>query len=389
MAVRPNFPLRLSTMKSARFASERRPPPAAPSGILPAVAPDGVAAAPAADPAGGRGVQGLGNTEPEGMAALREAETTAEGLARRLPIARDAVATVSRTLRLRVPHGYLGLIEGGPDDPIWRQSVPHPAELEEGGLPEDPLREDDPRNAPVPHLTHRYPDRALLLVTEACPMYCRFCMRKRKTLRGGGVTAETVARGIAHIARTPAIREVIVSGGDPLMLADERLDAILGELRAVPHVKALRVHTRMPCVEPRRVTAALAGLLARRHPLHVCVHFNHPREVTAAAAAALGLLLDAGLPVHNQAVLLRGVNDDADVLRELFRRLIRCGVHPYYLHHADLVPGTARLRTSIQRGLALVDELRRTAPELAMLHYVLDTPGGGGKVPLSAPPHAG
>lgn len=322
------------------------------------------------------------------MAAFRDAETTAEGLARRLPIEREAVAAVSRTLRLRVPHHYLGLIEGGPEDPIWRQSVPHPAELEEGDLAEDPLREDDPRNSPVPHLTHRYPDRALLLVTEACPMYCRFCMRKRKTLRGGGVTAETVARGIAHVARTPAIREVIVSGGDPLMLADARLDAILAALRAIPHVRALRVHTRMPCVEPRRVTAALARLLARHHPLHVCVHFNHPREVTAEAAAALGLLLDAGLPVHNQAVLLRGVNDDADVLRDLFRSLMRCGVHPYYLHHADLVPGTARLRTSIQRGLALVDELRRRAPELAMLHYVLDTPGGGGKVPLSAPPHA-
>ncbi len=322
---------------------------------------------------------------PRGIEALRAAESSAEGLARWLPVDRAAVAAVTRELRMRVPHYYLGLIAGGPDDPIWRQSVPHPAELEEGELAPDPGREDDPRNAPVPHLTHRYPDRALLLVTEACPMYCRFCMRKRKTLRSGGVTAETVARGIAHIARTPAIREVILSGGDPLMLPDGRLDAILAALRAVPHVRLLRVHTRMPCVEPRRVTAELARTLARHQPLHVCVHFNHPREVTAQAAAALGLLLDAGLPVHNQAVLLRGVNDDAGVLRDLFRGLIRCGVHPYYLHHADLVPGTARFRTSIQRGLALVDELRRTAPELAMLHYVLDTPGGGGKVPLSAP----
>jgi len=323
-----------------------------------------------------------------GMAALRAAEATAAGLARRLPIEREAVEFVSRTLRLRVPHAYLGLIEGGPEDPIWKQSVPHLAELDERDLPEDPLREDDPRNSPVPHLTHRYPDRALLLVTEACPMYCRFCMRKRKTLRSGGVTAETVARGIAHIARTPAIREAILSGGDPLMLSDGRLGAILAELRQVPHVRTLRVHTRMPCVEPHRVTAALASLLARHHPLYVCVHFNHPREVTAAAAEALGLLVDAGLPLHNQTVLLRGINDEPEVLRDLFRKLIRCGVHPYYLHHADLVPGTARLRTSIQRGLALVGELRRSAPELAMLHYVLDTPGGGGKVPLSAPPHA-
>ena len=324
---------------------------------------------------------------PRGMEALRAAEASAEGLARYLPVDREAVAAVTRELRVRVPHHYLRLIEGGSGDPIWRQSVPHPAELEEEELPPDPGQEDAPRHAPVPHLTHRYPDRALLLVTEACPMYCRFCMRKRKTLRSGGVTAETVARGIAHIARTPAIREVILSGGDPLMLPDERLDAILGELRAVPHVRLLRVHTRMPCVEPRRIAAELARLLARHHPLHVCVHFNHPREVTPEAAAALALLLDAGLPVHNQAVLLRGVNDDAGVLRDLFRRLVRCGVHPYYLHHADLVPGTARFRTSIGRGLALVDELRRMAPELAMLHYVLDTPGGGGKVPLSLPLH--
>jgi lysine 2,3-aminomutase len=322
-----------------------------------------------------------------GISALRAAQASPEGLAQHLPIDRDAVAAVSATLRMRIPDYYLGLVAGGVDDPIWKQSVPHPSELEEGDLPADPLREDDPRNAPVPHLTHRYPDRALLLVTEACPMYCRFCMRKRKTLRSGGVTADTVARGIAHVARTPSIREVIVSGGDPLMLPDDRLAGILAGLRGAPHVRTLRVHTRMPCVEPRRVTAALAGSLARHHPLHVCVHFNHPREVTAEAARALELLVDAGLPVHSQTVLLRGINDDAGVLRELFRRLIRCAVHPYYLHHADLVPGTARLRTSLQRGLAIVDELRRGAPELAMLHYVLDTPGGGGKVPLSAPPH--
>jgi len=323
-----------------------------------------------------------------GSAALREAETTADGLARRLSIDRAAVAEVGRSLRMRVPHYYAGLIGDRPGDPIRRQSVPDARELEDARLEPDPLREDDPRNAPVPHLTHRYPDRALLLVTEACPMYCRFCMRKRKTLGGGGVTAETVARGIAHIARTPAIREVILSGGDPLMLADERLGGILAALRAAPRVRVLRVHTRMPCVEPRRVTEALARTLARHPPLHVCVHFNHPREVTPAAAAALGLLVDAGLPVHSQTVLLRGFNDDAALLHDLFRRLVRCGVHPYYLHHADLVPGTAHFRTSLQRGLAVADELRRRAPQLAMLHYVLDTPGGGGKVPLSAPPHA-
>ncbi|MFI5399523.1 MAG: KamA family radical SAM protein [SAR324 cluster bacterium] len=322
-----------------------------------------------------------------GHAALRDAETGVQGLARRLPLDRAAVEAVSRELRVRVPGYYLSLAEPTLDDPIARQCIPDLRELHEAELPEDPGREDDPRHSPVPHLTHRYPDRALLLVTEACPVYCRFCMRKRKTLRPGGVTAETVARGIAHIARTPAIREVIVSGGDPLMLPDARLDAILALLRAIPHVRLLRVHTRMPCAEPRRMTASLAATLGRHAPLHVCVHFNHPREVTPQAREALELLSDAGLPVHNQAVLLRGVNDNAATLRDLFRGLMRCGVHPYYLHHSDLVPGTAHFRLSIQEGLALVESLRREAPELAMLHYVLDTPGGGGKVPLTAPAH--
>jgi lysine 2,3-aminomutase len=325
---------------------------------------------------------------------LRDAETTAPGLAHRLTGYPETpqegeMATVAQHLRVRVPGYYLGLIQGEPNDPIARQSLPTLGELETEDFSADPGREDDPRHSPVPHLTHRYPDRALLLVTEACPMYCRFCMRKRKTLRSGGVTSETVALGIAHIARTPAIREVILSGGDPLMLPDARLAGILGEIRAIPHVRLLRVHTRMPCVEPRRVTPELARTIAQHAPVHVCVHFNHPREVTAEAKEALGHLIDAGLPVHNQAVLLRGINEDPGILRDLFRGLMRCGVHPYYLHHADLIPGTAHFRTSIQRGLEIVEALRRDAPDLAMLHYVLDTPGGGGKIPLTAPAHAG
>jgi lysine 2,3-aminomutase len=320
----------------------------------------------------------------QGAAALRDAVWSAAALAARLPVNREEVAAVAAENRLRIPGYYLSLIEQ-PGDPIWRQSVPAAEELLPEDLAEDPLAEDAPGNAPVPHLTLRYPDRALLLVTDLCPMFCRFCMRKRKTLRGAGVSSHTVNQAIAHIRKTPAIREVIVSGGDPLMLPDARLGAILGELRAIPHVEVLRVHTRMPCVEPRRVTAELAAMLARFRPLFLGVHFNHPREVTPQAQAALALLADAGLPLHNQTVLLRGVNDDPAVLAKLFQRLLRARVHPYYLHHADLVPGTAHFRTSIQRGLEIVAALRRRAPELAMLHYVLDTPGGGGKVPLSAP----
>ncbi|MBI4081340.1 MAG: KamA family radical SAM protein [Candidatus Lambdaproteobacteria bacterium] len=320
----------------------------------------------------------------EGTAALREADWSAQGLANRLGTEPAAFGEAGRRYRLRVPHYYAGLIEG-PGDPIWRQCVPSPEERDEPQLAADPFAEDDPRHAPTPHLTHRYPHRALLLVTDLCPMYCRFCMRKRKTLEGAAIGPASIAAGIAHIRRTPAIREVILSGGDPLMLPDGRLGAILAELRAIPHVALLRVHTRMPCVEPARITAGLARELARAAPLWVAVHFNHPREVTPQARAALALLAGAGLPLNNQAVLLRGVNDDAAVLAELFRRLIRCGVHPYYLHHSDLVPGTAQFRVPVQEGLEIVRRLRELAPELAMLHYVLDTPGGGGKVPLGFP----
>jgi lysine 2,3-aminomutase len=305
---------------------------------------------------------------------------TPEGLARRLPVDAAAVSAVAARNRLRVPGGWLDAMQ--PGDPLWLQAVPAPEELAEEDLPQDPFAEDAPGNSPVPHLTHRYPDRALLLVTDLCPLFCRFCMRKRKTLRGAEITSRTVAAGIAHIRATPAIREVILSGGDPLMLPDARLAAILGELRAIPHVEVLRLHTRMPGTEPRRVTPELAETLARFRPLFVGVHFNHPREVTPAAEAALARLADAGLPLHSQTVLLKGVNDDPAVLAELYRRLMRARVHPYYLHHADQVPGTAHFRLSVQAGLRIVAGLRRMAPELTMLHYVLDTPGGGGKVPL-------
>ena len=316
-----------------------------------------------------------------GPSSLRRAEWTAQGLAQRLPLDLEEVAAVSDRFRLRVPHHYLGLI-GEAGDPIWRQAVPSAAELGEAEMDQDPLAEDDPKYAPVPHLTHRYPDRVLLLVTDLCPMFCRFCMRKRKTLAGADITPDTVARGIAYVRRTPQVREVILSGGDPLMLTDRRLSAIIREIRTIGHVEAIRIHTRMPCVEPGRVTESLAESLTAHGPLTVCVHFNHPREVTPAAERALGTLRRAGIPLHNQAVLLAGVNADPAVLADLFRRLMRMGVHPYYLHHPDLVPGTAHFRLSVQDGQAIVAALREMAPDLAMLHYVLDTPGGGGKVPL-------
>ena len=318
---------------------------------------------------------------PTGAAALRRAVSSPEALAAKLGAPPGEIKRAAAGSRLRVPLYYLSLIREE-DDPIRRQAVPSAEELREEALAADPFAEDDPRHAPVPHLTHRYPDRALLLVTGLCPMTCRFCMRRRKTLHGEPITPAMVSRAIAHVRKTPAIREVILSGGDPLMLSDARLDAILDELRGIPHVERLRIHTRMPCVEPGRITEKLAALLAARRPLTIGVHFNHPREVTPHAPRALALLADAGLPLVNQTVLLKGVNDDARLLAELFRALMRCRVHPYYLHHTDLIPGTAHFRLSVPQGMAVVRELRELAPELSMLHYVLDTPGGGGKVPL-------
>ncbi|MCZ6842087.1 MAG: KamA family radical SAM protein [SAR324 cluster bacterium] len=320
---------------------------------------------------------------PTGQMALRRAVKDSAELAGRLHCNAEELHAATAGSRLRVPEYYLSLIQEQ-DDAIWRQAVPTAAEQNREALAADPFAEDDPLHAPVPHLTHRYPDRALLLVTGICPMYCRFCMRKRKTLHGSPITPAMVARGIEQVRRRPAIREVILSGGDPLMLPDARLAALLDELAAIEHVQRLRIHTRMPCVEPGRITVRLAELLAARRPLTVGVHFNHPREITPASRRALALLADAGLPLVNQAVLLKGVNDDAEVLAALFRGLMRCRVHPYYLHHSDLIPGTAHFRLSLPAGMAIVRRLRELAPDLSMLHYVLDTPGGGGKVPLGA-----
>ena len=321
----------------------------------------------------------------EGSAALRRAVWSAEALRERLagrfPLDQHVVEAVSQEYRLRIPDYYLRLIESA-DDPIGLQAIPSHGELSPTALPDDPLAEDAPEFSPVPHLTHRYPDRVLLLVTDLCPMFCRFCMRKRKTLRGAEITTQGIARGIDYVRRTAAVREVIVSGGDPLMLPDRLLERILGDLGAIPHLARIRLHTRMPCVEPARVTDELAQVLGKTRPLWIGVHFNHPREVTPQAGQALRRLARAGLPLNNQAVLMRGVNDDPAVLAELYRRLMRFGVHPYYLHHGDQVQGTDQFRLTVQEGRAIVARMRNLAPDLAMLHYVLDTPGGGGKVPL-------
>jgi lysine 2,3-aminomutase len=274
---------------------------------------------------------------------------------------------------------YLSLVER-PDDPIGRQCIPDVAELAGGKLPADPLAEE--ATSPTPCLVHRYPDRVLFVVTTRCAMYCRFCTRKRKVGKDQPITEEMRTEAIAYIAKTPEIRDVIVSGGDPLLLTDEVLEDLLRRLRAIPHVEVIRIGTRVPCTLPHRVTRRLVRVLRKYHPLFLNTHFEHPRELTPQAVLALSRLADAGIPLGNQSVLLGGVNDRPAVFLELNRRLLALRVRPYYLYQADLVEGTEHFRTPVEVGLEVVRKLRGFTSGLAVPHFVIDAPGGGGKVPL-------
>jgi lysine 2,3-aminomutase len=262
------------------------------------------------------------------------------------------------------------------------QAIPTAAEFEHApGDLHDPLGEDVRR--PARALVHRYPDRALLLATDRCAVYCRHCTRRRVTLAGeGALSREDLARSIEYLRARPAIRDVIVSGGDPLVLDDDRLEELLAAVRSVPHVKVVRLATRTPVVLPMRIDDRLARMLRRHAPLFVVTHFNHPKECTGEARAACEALVDAGVPVENQTVLLRGVNSSARLLRELFETLLEWRVRQYYLHQGDLAEGTGHLRTPLEVGIAIVEALRWTTSGLAIPHFAVDLPGGGGKVTL-------
>jgi lysine 2,3-aminomutase len=316
----------------------------------------------------------------------RHALATAEALARVVDLSdeeRRGLDAAAGRARVAVTPYYASLMDRAhPSCPIRMQAIPSPAEA--GPAPgdlRDPLGEDAHR--PSPAIVHRYPDRALLLAVDRCPVYCRHCTRRRITLgEGAGIDRAGLEEAVAYVRAHPAIRDVIVSGGDPLVLADERLEEILAALRAVPHVQILRVATRAPVVNPMRVDAALARLLRRHAPLFVVTHFNHPVECTGDARAACETLVDHGVPVENQTVLLRGVNSSARILKDLFERLLTFRVRPYYLHQGDLAEGTAHLRTPLEAGIAILEALRGTTSGLAIPHLAVDLPGGGGKVTL-------
>lgn len=274
---------------------------------------------------------------------------------------------------------YLGLIRSR-EDAIYRQAVPDIQEIDDPRGYDDPLNEEG--LSPVPGLTHRYPDRVLFLVSSRCAMYCRFCNRKRKVGRPSMVTEETIREGLSYIRNTKSIRDVLLSGGDPLLLPDRALDGILRELRSISHVEIIRIGTRIPCTLPQRVTPRLAALLKEFHPLYINTHFNHPWEITPEAALACARLADAGIPLGCQTVLLKGVNDDPSVMKTLMQRLLSIRVRPYYLFQADLARGTAHFWTPVKAGLKIMEGLQGHTSGLCIPHFAVDLPGGGGKVPL-------
>ena len=269
-----------------------------------------------------------------------------------------------------------------PGDPIARQFVPDARELNsQAGESADPIG-DDP-HSPVEGIVHRYPDRVLLKLVNVCAVYCRFCFRREMVGPGrGGLSRSALATALDYIRDTPQICEVILTGGDPILLSPQRLKAVMTQLAAIDHVKVIRVHTRLPIALPERVTAALTRALRGNKAVFVVLHANHPRELTPQVRAACARLIDAGIPMLSQSVLLRGVNDDVATLGALLKALVECRIKPYYLHHADLAPGTAHLRTSIAQGQDLMRALHGRTSGLCQPVYVLDIPGGYGKSPI-------
>lgn len=294
----------------------------------------------------------------------------------------EGLERLKSNFRVRIPEYYARLIQE-PGDAIWKQCVPSAVELEDDGLSWDPLGEDVEGHHPVPGLVHKYPDRALLMVTDKCPMYCRFCTRKRIThTKSLELTDETLAQALEYIRAHSELREVILSGGEPLMLPAQQLRYILQELKAIPHLQWLRIHTKMPCVDPGQVTAEVAEAIASAHPVFVHVHFNHPRELTPEAGAACQRLADHGIQLGSHTVLLKGINDDLETLKKLFEGLLRFRVRPYYLLLADPCHGTSHFRTRLEDALKLMEGLRGWCSGMMVPQLMMEGTEGHGKVPV-------
>ncbi|MGA1866120.1 MAG: KamA family radical SAM protein [Thermoplasmatota archaeon] len=290
----------------------------------------------------------------------------------------NEINRVKRRYPMKATRYYLSLIREK-DDPIWKQCVPDIEELRDTLNVEDPLKEEE--HTPVPYLVHKYPDRVLLLASSKCAMYCRFCTRKRKVGRIQQIPIEDIMKAIGYIEDHPEVRDVIVSGGDPLMRTEKELETILSRLRSIPHVEIIRIGTRMPCVNPARVTKRLASMISKYHPVFMNIHFNHPSEITKEVKEACTTLSEAGIPLGCQTVLLKGVNDDPEIMKSLMRELLKIRVRPYYIYQCDLVKGVEHFRTEVECGIEIMKQLQGFTSGLALPHFVIDGPGG--KVPIS------
>ncbi|GJL61074.1 MAG: lysine 2,3-aminomutase [Nitrospirales bacterium] len=305
--------------------------------------------------------------------------TKPKDLAKHLGVDPKEVEAVVGPYPMRITPTVLSTIKSK-GDAIWKQVVPEAIELDDIDAPDDPLEEDT--DSPVPHLVHRYPDRVLLMVTNQCPIYCRFCTRKRLVGKPGFLKKGELDRAVAYLREHTEIRDVILSGGDPLLLPDRLIERILKGLRSIPHLELIRFGTRVPGTLPQRITPELCAIVKRFHPIYMNLHFNHPDELTKEVKEACGRLADAGVPLGAQTVLLKGVNDDPEIMKRLMQQLLLARVKPYYLYQADLTKGTNHFRTPVETGLKMIQSLQGHTSGMAVPHFVIDAPGGGGKIPL-------
>ncbi len=296
---------------------------------------------------------------------------------------REALIKGESMLPVGITPYYMSLLDReNPEQPLRRTVIPVTGEfLRTPGEADDPLGEDG--HSPTPGLVHRYPDRVLLLALDFCSTYCRYCTRSRVVGHGEIMPSEQrLEKAFEYLRQTPSVRDVLISGGDPLALSEDKLDWILGRLRAIPHIEFVRIGTKMPAVLPQRITPALIKVLRKYHPLWMSVHFLHPDECTPEANVACSRLADAGIPLGSQTVLLKGVNDDVQVMKDLCHRLLMMRVRPYYIYQCDPISGSAHFRTSVSKGLEIIEGLRGHTTGYAVPTYVIDAPGGGGKIPL-------
>jgi len=310
---------------------------------------------------------------------LSQSIVSAEELQKYVAVNVNDVKKTSVTYPMQINPYVLQLIKEKGSS-ISKQYIPDIRELDDKIGMEDPLAEE--RDSPVPGITHRYPDRVLFLVSNVCPSICRFCTRKRKAGKWKGLTKEQLMQGIDYIRNNVNIRDVLLSGGDPLLLQDDHLEFILSEIRNIPHVEIIRIGTRTITALPMRITPSLVRIIKKYNPVFINFHINHPDEITAESRAAISLLVDNGIVLGSQTVLLRSINDNAEIIIKLMRELLKLRVRPYYILQADLVKGTDHFRTRVEKGIEIMKKMRGFVSGLANPYFVIDLPGGGGKVPV-------